>query len=133
MKGWGTDENTLIRILTERTNAQRQEIEKYFRIKLGRNLVEDLRSELSGNFEKVMIALMRKPNEFACMELHKALTSHMDALAEILCSKTAEEIEEIVRTYKQREWTAVTTREHKTEWVSHLFYFKCTIVRWLMI
>lgn len=114
MKGWGTNENTIIKILTERSNAQRQEIGKYFRIKLGRNLIEDLKSELSGDFEKTIIALMRKPIEFICMELHKALTSHMDALAEILCSQTAVEIEEIVRTYKQSEWSAVDCHHMRT-------------------
>lgn len=51
MKGFGTDNNGLISIICHRTNLQRQQIEKAFKTSFGKDLVQDIISETSGNFE----------------------------------------------------------------------------------
>ncbi|RZF42584.1 hypothetical protein LSTR_LSTR001379 [Laodelphax striatellus] len=102
MKGIGTDEAAIIEILTARTNAQRQEIAKFFTSEYGRNLIDDLKSELGGKFESVIVALMQPPFEFLAHHLHKAmkgLGTDDQAVIEILCTRNKAEIQEIVDTY----------------------------------
>lgn len=103
MKGFGTNEQAIIDILTDRSNAQRQEIAKYFLAEYGRDLIEDLKSELGGKFEDVIVALMYPPVTYLCKQLHKAMGgvgTNETALVDILCSKTNAEIKEIVTTYE---------------------------------
>lgn len=103
MKGFGTDEQPIIDILTARSNAQRQEITKYFLAEYGRDLIADLKSELGGKFEDVIVALMYSPIDYLCKEIHKAMNgigTNESALVEILCTKTNAEIKEIVKKYE---------------------------------
>lgn len=121
MKGLGTDEDTIINILTSRSSAQRQEIVKYFTNELGRvqycsklyqivdllkklqDLIEDLKSELSGNFEDVIVALCCSTEVYLCKELHKAMDgigTNEHTLIEILCTKENDEVQTLVDTYE---------------------------------
>ncbi|CAH2095857.1 unnamed protein product [Euphydryas editha] len=104
MKGLGTDEQTIIDILTSRSNEQRQAISKAFTHEYGRDIIEDLKSELGGHFEDVIIALMMPPAEYLCRELNncmEGLGTDEDVLVEILCTRTKPEIAEIVDTYEK--------------------------------
>lgn len=103
MKGFGTDEQTIIDILTARSNSQRQEIANYFTNSLGRDLIEDLKSELGGKFEDVIVALMMPPEHYLCKQLNKAMEgmgTDESALVEILCTKSNEEIKRLVGVYE---------------------------------
>lgn len=103
MKGFGTDEKAIIDILTARSNDQRQEIALWFKRNLGRDLIDDLKSELGGKFEDVIVALMVKPDEYLCKQLHKAMAgmgTDESTLIEILCTKTNQEISRLIGTYE---------------------------------
>ncbi|XP_050684883.1 annexin B10 isoform X4 [Leptidea sinapis] len=103
MKGLGTDEDAIIEILTTRSNVQRQAIAKAFTHEYGRDIIEDLKSELGGHFEDVIVALMLPPAEYMCKELHhcmEGLGTDEKVLVEILCTRTKREIAEIVQTYE---------------------------------
>ena len=103
MKGFGTDEQVIIDLLTNRSNGQRQLILENYSREYGRDLIEDLKSELGGKFEDVIIALMLKPVEYLCKELHKAMDgmgTNESTLVEILCTKSNEETAEIVACYE---------------------------------
>ncbi|KAK9887180.1 hypothetical protein WA026_020633 [Henosepilachna vigintioctopunctata] len=103
MKGLGTDEDIIIEILTQRSNDQRQAIAEHFKNVLERDLVEDVKSELGGDFEKVIVALLTPTCEYLCQELKNAMNgagTNESALIEIICSKSNDEIEQIVGCYE---------------------------------
>ncbi|KAJ9601463.1 hypothetical protein L9F63_000380, partial [Diploptera punctata] len=104
MKGFGTDEQAIIDILSKRSNSQRQQISKFFTEEYGRDLIDDLKSELGGHFEEVIIALMIPPAEYLCKQLHKAMEgmgTDEHTLIEILCSKSNKEVKDIVEAYER--------------------------------
>ncbi|XP_076253642.1 annexin B9-like isoform X2 [Rhynchophorus ferrugineus] len=73
-KGFGTDEDTVIEILAKRSNEQRRKIASTFKTMYGKDLIKELKSELRGNFEDVMIALMTDPIEYQAKQLHHAIS-----------------------------------------------------------
>ncbi|XP_044737114.1 annexin B10 isoform X2 [Chrysoperla carnea] len=104
MKGFGTDEQAIIDVLTSVNNVQRQELRNFFTTEYGRDLIKDLKSELGGHFEDVIIALMLPPVEYLCKELHKAMKgigTEEHALIEIVCTKNNDEIKQIVDKYEE--------------------------------
>jgi hypothetical protein len=73
MKGLGTDEAAIISILTSRSNAHRYMLKHRYKALLGRDLIKDLKSELSGHFEDVCIAMLESPFELDCRSLYEAM------------------------------------------------------------
>uniref|UniRef100_A0A3P9IY69 Annexin n=1 Tax=Oryzias latipes TaxID=8090 RepID=A0A3P9IY69_ORYLA len=103
MKGFGTDEDTIIDIVTHRSNAQRQEIRQTFKSLLGRNLMKDLKSELSKNLERLIIGLMMTPAEFDAKMMKKAIEgagTDEHALIETLVTRSNEEIQAMNSAYQ---------------------------------
>lgn len=106
MKGLGTDEDAIVDVLTSRSNSQRQAIEKEYKREFGRDLIEDLKDELGGKFESLMVALVRSPYEFLCRELKKAMDgmgTDEETIVEILAPLTADEINQLVAVYEDME------------------------------
>ncbi|XP_060133626.1 annexin A13 isoform X3 [Zootoca vivipara] len=58
MKGAGTDEETLIRILVTRAEIDLQTIKERFQQMYSRSLAEAIRSETSGDFRKLLLSLL---------------------------------------------------------------------------
>ncbi|XP_046715444.1 annexin A6 isoform X3 [Silurus meridionalis] len=104
MKGFGTDEDTIIDIVTKRSNAQRQEIRQVFKSLLGRDLMADLKSELSKNLCRLIMGLMMTPAEFDAKMMKKAMEgagTDEHALIEILVTRSNEEIKAMCAAYKK--------------------------------
>ena len=82
MKGFGTDEKTIIDILSHRSSAQRQQIRIKYKSLFDKDLVRDLKSELSGSFERAAIALVMTPSEYDAQELRtaKKVWAHFNTL-----------------------------------------------------
>uniref|UniRef100_M3Y5Z1 Annexin n=1 Tax=Mustela putorius furo TaxID=9669 RepID=M3Y5Z1_MUSPF len=103
MKGLGTDEDAIISVLAYRNTAQRQEIRTAYKSTIGRDLVDDLKSELSGNFERVIVGMMMPTVLYDVQELRRAMKgagTDEGCLIEILASRTPEEIRRINQTYQ---------------------------------
>ncbi|XP_066516181.1 annexin A5-like [Hoplias malabaricus] len=104
MKGLGTDEETILKLLTSRSNAQRQQIKAAYKTLHGKDLVSDLKSELGGKFETLIVALMETPVMYDVTSLRHAIKgagTDEKVLVEILASRTQAEIREIIKVYKQ--------------------------------
>lgn len=102
MKGLGTDEDTIMKILTSRSNAQRQHISVAFKTLFGRDLVDDLKSELTGKLEKSVVALMTPSHLYDAHELRHALKgagTDEKVLIEILASRSSAEINHIKKVF----------------------------------
>ncbi|KAG9480612.1 hypothetical protein GDO78_012202 [Eleutherodactylus coqui] len=99
MKGIGTDEDSLINILTQRSNSQRQLIAKEYLSACQKELKDDLKGDLSGNFEHLMVSLILPPAVFDAKQLKKAMKilynagekkwgTDEDKFVEVLCLRS---------------------------------------------
>jgi len=105
MKGWGTDEATLIKVVANRTNSQRQVIKQQYKQAFGRDLIADLKSELNGKMEDAFIALFTDPCEFDADELRKAMSgagTNEDTLIEIIASRNNMQLAAIRQCYNAK-------------------------------
>lgn len=104
MDGAGTNERTIIRILTRRSFDQRQELKEKYNELFGEKLIDTLRSELSGDFEEAVLALMDTRPVYDARQLRKAMLgpgTNDEILIEILCTRTNEKMEKIRETYDE--------------------------------
>lgn len=104
MKGLGTDEATLIRVLTQISPLQVPVIKDAFRQRHGRDLEHDVQKEVSGHFELCLLSILRGPLQQDVWCLHKALKgagTNEDLLNEVLVGRSNADMQAIKRAYHQ--------------------------------
>jgi len=104
MDGAGTNERPIIRIITRRGKLQRQAIKEVFEANHGEPLVDRLKSELSGDFEDTVLAIMDLPAVYDAKQLRKAMLgpgTNEEILIEIICTRTNEQINRIRLAYTE--------------------------------
>jgi len=104
MKGLGTNEATIIAILCHRSRQQRLEIANTFKAAYGKELKSELKSELSGDFERLILALITPWADYMAGEIHHAIQgtgTNEKKLIEILCPCNNDEIRQINAAYDQ--------------------------------
>jgi len=105
MKGFGTDETTLIDILCRRTSQQRQEIAVAYKSSVGKDLLKNLESELRGNVEMLFRALMLTPAYLEAYDLNEAIQgigTKESTVIDIICTKGSNaEMHALKNAYRQ--------------------------------
>ena len=98
------DPNTLIQILTHRSNEQRQQILQEYYHQYQINIGDEFNNHLSGNFKEAIISLFYTPSDYDCYQIKKAvegLGTDEDTLIEIIASRTNEELKQIKQRFLQ--------------------------------
>ncbi|KAM5322296.1 LOW QUALITY PROTEIN: annexin A8-like [Glossophaga mutica] len=99
-----TPAGTNINVLTRRSNVYWPQIAESFKAQLGKDLTETLKSEVSGNFENVIVALMYPPNRYEAKELcdaMKGLGIKEGIIIKILAFQTKNQLQEIMKAYER--------------------------------
>ena len=68
------------------------------------DLIKDLKSELSGKFEDLIVAMMTPSWEFLAKEVHDAIAgigTDEDTITEVICTATNAEMHALKATYQQ--------------------------------
>ncbi|WP_411027321.1 annexin, partial [Salmonella sp. s54925] len=91
MYGAGTDENTIIDILATRSNEQRVKIRLQFKTMFGKDFINELKSELSGNLEECLLALLEPKYLYDAKCLRRGMRgagTDEETLIDILCTRS---------------------------------------------
>ncbi|KAJ8974830.1 hypothetical protein NQ317_019497 [Molorchus minor] len=106
-KGFGSDEDAIIDIITRRSNEQRRQIATRFKTMYGkiklRTLIKRTKKRTERNFEDLIIALMTEPTEFQAKQLHKAISglgTDEKTIVEILAVHNNEDVIKIADEYE---------------------------------
>lgn len=102
MKGLGTNDDAIVHVVSTRCNAQRQKMKTMFKTLYGRDLIEEIKGELSGDYKELVMALFVAPAEYDAWCIKEAIygpgTDEM-ALMEILMTRTNAQIKELRSIY----------------------------------
>ncbi|CAL8281199.1 unnamed protein product [Gadus morhua 'NCC'] len=98
------DEDTIISVLVQRSNEQRQEIKRAFEADTGKSLADELKSELRSHLEDVVLALLMKPAQYDAFIIRKATKgfgTNEDVIVEVLASRTNQQICELQEAFQE--------------------------------
>ena len=119
MKGWGCNNEEIVNVLAKRSANQRVKIEESYKSLFGRDLIDDLKDELGGNFERLVLAMMLPWPQVCAKRLHKAakgVGTDEDAMIDVLCTANNCQIKQISEAYKASKFIY----PHDL-WVSHFY------------
>ncbi|XP_066124101.1 annexin A9 isoform X1 [Saccopteryx bilineata] len=101
--GQGVDHTAIVDVLTNRSREQRQLISRAFQERTQQDLLKSLQAALSGNLERIVVALLLPAAHFDAQELRTALKnsgSAEDVVVEILATRTPPQLQECLAVYK---------------------------------
>nr|AAC97493.1 annexin p35 [Solanum lycopersicum] len=94
-KGWGTNEELIIQILAHRNARQRKLIRDSYAAAYGEDLLKDLDSELTSDFQRVVLLWTLSPAErdaYLVNEATKRLTASNWGIMEIACTRSSDDL-----------------------------------------
>ncbi|XP_053508362.1 annexin A2 isoform X2 [Ictalurus furcatus] len=98
------DVSTLVRILTNRSNTQRQSLAQTYRSLTEQDLRARLKKVLEGGLETLMLGLMMTPEHFEAQRLKQAmegLGTDEETILEIMCIRSPEQLSDIAAEYSK--------------------------------
>ncbi|CAH8362912.1 unnamed protein product [Eruca vesicaria subsp. sativa] len=104
-RGWGTDEKAVIRVLGKRNESQRKRIRESYKEIYGKDLIDDLSSELSGDFKKAVILWTKDPAERDARLAYKVLNEKkktiekLKIIVEISCTASPNHLIAVRKAY----------------------------------
>lgn len=104
MKGIGTDEDSLIKVTIQHPLNTRLKIKAQYKSTYGRDLLDDFKSDLSGDFLDLMIALYTGIYEYDAYQCHRAIEgvgTDEDTLIEIIGTRPGWMLKKIKEEYKK--------------------------------
>lgn len=104
MKGWGTDEKTLIKILSKQDPIQINTIRQQYSARYHKDLIKDLKSETSGHFEDLLVHIAWGPLIGDCLALKaatKGAGTKESVLNDILIGRSNADINAIKAEYSK--------------------------------
>ena len=57
IKGWGTNDNMLIRVLITRDEKDMPQIKKFYKKLYKKDMLDDIKGDCSGDYQKLLIEL----------------------------------------------------------------------------
>ncbi|KAL2528226.1 Annexin D2 [Forsythia ovata] len=103
--GWGTNEALIIQILAHRNAAQRKLIRETYAATYGEDLLKDLDSELSSDFQRAVLLWTLDPCErdaYLANEATKRLTASNWVIMEIACTRSSHDLFLVRKAYHAR-------------------------------
>lgn len=104
--GWGTDEHAIIEILGHRNAEQRVEIAHTYNRLYNESLIDRLKSELSGDFERAVVLWALDPAERDAKLANEALKAlkkngdkHLWPIVEITCASSPDHLMAVRKAY----------------------------------
>lgn len=104
MKGFGTDEKTLIRVLSSKDPLQMEVLKSTYHREFRRSLESDVISETGGWLEKGLVALIQGPLLHDCHSLYNAMNgpgTKEKVLNDVLLSRSNADLKAIKGRYQQ--------------------------------
>ncbi|CAI9090210.1 OLC1v1024937C1 [Oldenlandia corymbosa var. corymbosa] len=104
-QGFGTDENAIIKVLGRRNASQRKKIRETYQQLYNKSLIEDLQSELSGDFRNAVISWTYDPSERDARLANGVLKSRgkgvkeLQILVEIACASSPHHLMAVRQAY----------------------------------
>ncbi|KAH0733279.1 hypothetical protein KY290_002483 [Solanum tuberosum] len=104
-KGLGTNEKSVISVLGHRNASQRKKIRETYQQLYNRSLVDDIFSELSGDFKKAVVLWTYEPSERDARLANEALKSkkktitQLQVIVEIACASSPDHLVAVRQTY----------------------------------
>ncbi|CAJ1370837.1 unnamed protein product [Effrenium voratum] len=112
MAGWGTAEDQLIRVIICSSFKERQVIKETYKRMFGKDLIQHVESETSGNFKNILVAVLkcthpraRMDYDLDCENLKAAMDgmgTNEKAIIQIVAGKTPQQIETLKAKFEEK-------------------------------
>jgi len=118
MKGFGTNEKKIIETLVGLDPETTQKVRESFQEQYHKDLIKEIKSETSGNFERALVAFLQGPVEYDSWLLHDSMAglgTNDSQLIEVLVSRHPDHLKKVVEFFHKQhdksleEWIAGDT------------------------